>query len=247
MNHAYVMTPTKKNRLNLSTIVPKKIKIINLIPEHGFYMNYVEDKLTINLINSNLRFNIDFLCPQILNRINKNIKKPNIIKSIEGRIYKNKSLNILDMTAGFGYDAFTIASYGHNITAIESNIYIYLMLKDALLRCNNTFLSRIANRINLKFDDSQFILTDFFHDVIYIDPMFDRNIKATKVKKRMQILKTLLKTDQNNEINIFKKATLLNSKKIVVKRPIKGKIIISSIKPNSQIIGTRNRFDIYIK
>ena len=223
--------------------IPEDIIIKNTTPVKKFHIHYVKNKLTIIFTNPSLTFNINFSCQNIMNRINIHRKKPNLIKSIEGNTKKLK-LNILDMTAGFGYDAFTMAAYGHKVTAIESNIYIYLMLKDALIRCNSSPLCRISKRIKLFFGKSQSLCNNSIFDIVYIDPMFLRKKKSAKVKKHTQILQKIVEPNQKNNIDIFNKALLLKPKKIIIKNPKKG-YIIKPTKVNSQIVGSRNRFDIY--
>ena len=202
---------------------------------------------TLKLINNGKVLFIDFNNGEMLNRINPKAKKCTVIKAVEGRSKEN--LKILDATAGLGRDTFTLASRGHSVIAIEKDIYIFLLLNNALeLAKKSSNLKNIADRITLINQDSNKYIqtTDEKFDCIYIDPMFPPRKKSAKVKQSMQILHEIAYNDEtsNNQIldNIIKSK---KTKKAVVKRPINSTFLADK-KPSSQIKGKINRFDIYV-
>jgi 16S rRNA (guanine1516-N2)-methyltransferase len=200
----------------------------------------------LKLCSDSKSFHIDFNSSDILNRINPRLKKCSVIQAVEGN--KKGVLEILDATAGLGRDMFTLASRGHNVTAIEQDIYIYLLLTDALLRARElTSLQHIANNINLINGNSSAYIhkTDNTFDCIYLDPMFPTRRKSAKVKQNMQLLHTIVINDEDTNKSLFDSAIhSKKAKKVIVKRPAKAELL-SDKKPSSQLIGKANRFDIY--
>ncbi|MFC4893133.1 class I SAM-dependent methyltransferase [Pseudofrancisella aestuarii] len=198
------------------------------------------------LHNMNQKLSIDFSSPDILERINPKTKKCNVIQAVEGR--SKGILKILDTTAGLGRDAFTLASRGHSVIAIEKDTYIFLLLYNALERIKkNTHLEKIANRIELLNTDScDFILkTNTSFDCVYLDPMFPERKKSAKVKKEMQIFHKIAFNENENNSELLEKVLIKKiAKKIIVKRPIKADFLANK-QPTSQLKGKANRFDIY--
>ena len=57
-------------------------------------------------------------------------KHEQLIKAVN----QKPGATVLDMTAGLGFDAFILASYGHQVVMIERSKVVYLLVKDALKR-----------------------------------------------------------------------------------------------------------------
>lgn len=215
------------------------------INSHAEKFLCLDDKV-LTLHNIDQKLSIDFSSPDILERINPKTKKCNVVQAVEGR--SKGVLKILDTTAGLGRDAFTLASRGHLVTAIEKDTYIFLLLYNALERAkNNTHLAKIANQIKLLNADScDFIIkTNTSFDCAYLDPMFPEREKSAKVKKEMQIFhKIAFNKDENNSELLEKILIHRIAKKVIVKRPIKADFLANK-QPTSQLKGKANRFDIY--
>jgi 16S rRNA (guanine1516-N2)-methyltransferase len=98
-------------------------------------------------------------------------------------------------------------------------------------------------------------------DVCYVDPMFPTRTKSAAVKKNMQILHGLLgsqvddgaqnETTERQELDLLQAASSLASRRVVVKRPrladCLGGNLPNGLKPSYSIIGSINRWDIYVK
>ena len=80
--------------------------------------------------NDWLTFSINFSSNNFIRRKNQ-ANSQDIIKAIgiKGNLIKPK---VLDTTAGQGRDSFILASLGCNITLLERNKVIYLLLKNAI-------------------------------------------------------------------------------------------------------------------
>ncbi|MED7820080.1 MULTISPECIES: class I SAM-dependent methyltransferase [unclassified Francisella] len=204
------------------------------------------DNNILKLANNNQELFIDFNSSEILSRIDPKSKKCSVIQSVEGR--SKEKLQILDTTAGLGRDTFTLASRGHIVTSIEKDIYIYLLLCDALHRAANIdSISHIVKNITLlNLDSNEYILnTEQIFDCIYVDPMFPPRKKSAKVKQDMQILHQIAFNNENLNSQLLKNILeTKKTKKVIVKRPIYAEFLYDK-KPSSQLKGKTNRFDIY--
>ena len=159
---------------------------------------------------------------------------------------------VLDMTAGWGRDAFLLASLGCHLTLLKRNPIVFKLLEDGLGRAkvaaeNDSKLSAIIGRMQLlKKDSLEYLdtLKETSHpDIIYIDPMFPSRKKSAKVKKDMQALHTLVGVDKDSEKMISKALTKARYR-VVVKRPVHAEFL-ANIKPNYSLEGKSTRFDIF--
>jgi len=151
-------------------------------------------------------------------------------------------LTILDVTAGVGDDAYLLARTGCNVTMIERNPVIYLLLQDALKRLR---VSSSSLTINLVFADAMNYLADIDSvDVIICDPMFPKFGKHAKVKKSMQFLQVIV--GENHDAGALFQ-TILNKarKRIVVKRPKLAPPLANQI-PDYSLKTKNYRFDVYL-
>ena len=135
-----------------------------------------------------------------------------------------------------------------NVTAIEQDIYIYLLLADALRRAKLlTHLECIAKNITLiNCNSGEYINnTENKFDCIYLDPMFPYRRKSAKVKQNMQLLHTIVTNNEDANKLLFESVIhSKKTKKLIVKRPAKAELL-SEKKPSSQLKGKANRFDVY--
>lgn len=160
-------------------------------------------------------------------------------------ITKNKKevLNILDVTAGLGRDAFLLASIGHQLTLIERHPVLAAMLSVAISRAKKSG-SQITDRMTFIFDDSEHYLSMLSEkpDVIYIDPMFPERTKSSLVKKDMQTLQQLV--GAHDDSGLLTQALQKAQRRVVVKRPAKGEYLDGRV-PTFQLMSKTHRFDIY--
>lgn len=222
------------------------------------YRNTEDNALELKWLESNTNekpYRIDFL--SYLNKRQETAKQELISKAI-GTKGDGTSV-VIDYTAGIGRDSIIMAAAGHNVIMIERNPILFSLLNDALsrLQLENTIISNRLKLLNI--DSSNFtintihdMITDIQYVSVYLDPMYAENSvgKKAAVKKETQMLHRILGTeegnDESNNSNLWNSAIQLASNRIVVKRAINAKFL-SNLKPHHQIIGSNQRFDVYLK
>ena len=80
-------------------------------------------------------------------------------------------------------------------------------------------------------------------DVVYIDPMFPKREKSSKVKKEMTMFHNLVGKDEDSHL-LLDLAFEIATKRVVVKRP-KLAEHLNSKKPDIEYKGKSCRFDVY--
>lgn len=156
------------------------------------------------------------------------------------------SPNVIDATAGFGRDAFVLASLGCQVTMLEQNAVMALLLDDALQRANaDEAISDISQRLQIIHCHAIDYLAslDKAVEVIYLDPMYPSRDKSALVKKEMQLLHQLVGADTSSS-ELLAVARQKASKRVVVKRP-KGADFVGKQKPSAKVQSKNTRFDIY--
>ncbi len=199
----------------------------------------------VDLKNSKPIF-VNFLAPQINYRTKYGGGKKQLIAKAIG-IKSKKNLTVLDTTAGFGVDAFILASLGCEVTMLERSPIINALLEDGLERLK-------ANGCNLKINLKHTQSVDYIKkisklalekpDVIYLDPMYPTRSKSALNKKTMRILHDIVGSDDDASelLNIALKCA---KNRTVVKRPKYAKYL-GEIKPNLQFFSSgSSRFDVY--
>lgn len=150
----------------------------------------------------------------------------------------------IDATAGMGEDSILLAAYGYQVTMIEQNPVIAVLLSDALDRAKeDPDISEIISRMTLIEGNSIEIMKSLEKtpDLIYLDPMFPARKKSGLINKKLQLIQKL-------EQPCFEEEALLNTaidlrpKKIVIKRPLKGSNLADK-KPSYTIKGKAIRYD----
>lgn len=176
-------------------------------------------------------------------------KQPEAILKALGAKH-GESLQIVDATAGWGLDAFLLASAGHRVDLFERSAILHALLQDGLRRAAasaDQSLGVIVSRMTLHLGDSSLKLqawVDSHPDVIYLDPMFPERSKSAKVKKNMYLLQQMLHEELPTE-TLLRDALTLARRRVVVKRPAHAGFL-EDIKPSFQLTGKSSRFDIYI-
>jgi len=154
--------------------------------------------------------------------------------------------SVIDATAGFARDAFVLASLGCQVTMIEQNLVMSLLIEDALLRAaDDPDIAEIADRMQLHQANAINILAEgkLQADVIYLDPMYPGRDKSALVKKEMQLLHQLVGTDIDSA-ELLAAARAKAGKRVVVKRP-KGAEFVGGQKPAASVHSKNTRYDIY--
>lgn len=159
------------------------------------------------------------------------------------------TLNVLDATAGLGRDAFVLASIGCNVDMIERSPVVAALLQDGLDRCVSN--AELANWLPSKMQLTHGVATELLGnwpgtipDVVYLDPMFPHRKKSAAVKKEMRLFQQLLGPDEDADL-LLAPALALAKKRVIVKRP-SGAPFLANKKPDIEMAGKANRFDIYL-
>lgn len=155
-----------------------------------------------------------------------------------------KSSSVLDLMAGLGKDGFVMASYGFQMMLVEKDKIVFSLLKDALLRAQQSSeLRETVSRIELVNADGLEVLSRKpSYDAIYLDPMFDVE-KSAKPKKEIAALQKLLHgSGSQNLQEILKLAR--GYPRVVIKRPKNSPPLLPD--PTHCLKGTSIRFDVYI-
>ena len=159
------------------------------------------------------------------------------------------SLHVLDATAGLGRDAFVLASLGCVVDMIERSPVVAALLQDGLTRaaCDGELGAWIPTKMQLFHGVATELLDDWpneIPDVVYLDPMFPHRKKNAAVKKEMRLFQQLLGPDEDAD-QLLEPALALAKKRVVVKRP-SGAPFLAGKKPQIEMLGKANRFDVYL-
>ena len=199
---------------------------------------------------------VDFASGTIGFRGRQNVRQELLVKAVFGRD-KKSAPNVLDMTGGLGRDSFILACAGCNVTTLERNPIVFLLLSDGLYRAGTDFeLQAVVQKIDLHYYDAVVydaavaqtiyptIASDMANfDVVYMDPMFPERTKSALVKKEMRVFRDVVGEDV--DVNqLFDQARNVARKKVIVKRPRKS-AFIKDKKPTYSVEGRSSRFDVY--
>lgn len=241
--------------------------IVTELPSADIYLQLDKNGLAIVSTEFGITYVKD-LYNKLLDRLKKTGSEL-LIQSIKS----TDKLNILDVTAGLGRDAILMANAGYNVTMIEKNPALAIILNyiikykitpgtdnlrlahmDSIEYLQQNFERSLKKQIVSmchKMDSSR-SFNDMLvaPDIIYMDPMFQDNSKA-KSKKAMQLIDMLLHADidyvSTDNIKLFELAHNIALNKIIVKRDNKQKPLVANPSPSYSKSGKTVRYDIYVK
>lgn len=163
-------------------------------------------------------------------------------------IKKSYLPTIVDATAGFGRDAFILASLGCEVQMYERHSVVAALLDDGLQRgyANSKMGSWLRKKMLLIHDSTINALSTISYkpDVIYLDPMYPHRQKSALVKKEMRILQSLVGNDEDAD-NLLIPAIKIAKRRVVVKRPNYA-CFLAGVSPQAIIKTKNHRFDIYL-
>jgi len=192
---------------------------------------------------------VDFTSPAINYRIKNLVRGQAIAKAVG--VKPGVNLSVLDATAGFGKDAFLLASLGCHINLVEREVVVHALLEDGIQRAKesgDSGVQAIISRMNLIFDDFEEIAHSISAtDIVYLDPMFPKRSKSALVKKDMFVLQKMLFSSIKapDEDSLLAPALALAEKRVVVKRA-KHSAYLAGKKPSFELSGRSSRYDVYI-
>ncbi|WP_120497127.1 class I SAM-dependent methyltransferase [Kiloniella sp. EL199] len=160
---------------------------------------------------------------------------------------KGRTPTVIDATAGFGRDAFLLASLGAEVVLIERSPDVHAMLEEGLERARvaDPQIAAIVARMKLLFGDAKELIPDLSADVIVVDPMHPPRKTKALVKKEMRILRSYVGSDPDAE-ELVKVALKVAKKRVVLKWPAKGDPLPNIRKPSHQLMGKSTRYDVFM-
>ena len=169
----------------------------------------------------------------------------NLAKAVGMKFNKNR--NIIDATAGLGYDSFILASLGAKVTLIERSHKMHELLQNGIDE-GISFggeVEKIINRMELLFGDSKDILPKLTPEVIMIDTMYKDRKKTALVKNNMRLVREIVGPD-SDYIELLKVALNCAKNRVVLKQPRYAEPIKEITKCSHQILGKSIRYDIFM-
>ena len=159
----------------------------------------------------------------------------------------NKNRNIVDATAGLGYDAFILASLGAKVTLIERSKKMFELLQNGINEATSFGggIERIINRMDLLFGDSKDILPKLSPEVIMIDTMYKDRKKTALVKNNMRLVREIVGPD-SDYVELIKVALNCAKNRVVLKQPKYADPIKEIKKCSHQILGKSIRYDVFM-
>lgn len=188
---------------------------------------------------------IDWLSKDTTSPLGKSLQQP-ILKAAGIRKGNAHRPHILDATAGYGEDTWFFASHGCRVTAVERNPIAFEILTDALRRAAEVHPD-ITARITLIHDDARAVLQSQQRteiEVVHLDPMFPAGRRATE-RKPMRVLRRVVGDDEDAG-SLLRLALERHDGRVIVKRPLKSKLLIQEPKPVHQHKGNAVRYDVYV-
>ena len=169
----------------------------------------------------------------------------NLAKAVGMKFNKNR--NIIDATAGLGYDSFILASLGAKVTLIERSQKMHELLQNGINE-GISFggeIEKIINRMELLFGDSKDILPKLTPEVIMIDTMYKERKKTALVKNKMRLVREIVGPD-TDYIELLEVALNCAKNRVVLKQPRYAEPIKDIKKCSHQILGKTIRYDIFM-
>ena len=147
-------------------------------------------------------------------------------------------------TAGFGEDSLILAASGIQLRLSDMEEIIAVLLQDCMERALEIpELKDAVGRMTLVCDDSVKAMKelDYKPDIVLLDPMFPERQKSALIKKKFQLLQKL-ESPCSMEEELLEAAEAAQSKRIVIKRPLKGPYLAGR-KPSYSLEGKAIRYD----
>lgn len=176
-------------------------------------------------------------------RQNHSIKTQPLARALG--LKKQTVKRVLDATCGTGKDSLLILSFGAFVQAYERHPLFAKLIADALKNAQKdpSLKTILMERFSFHQEDCRNAKEDFF-DVIYYDPMYRKKTKALP-RKEMQIFREILQDeDDEDDKEVFFKWSMEKTRRLVVKRPLKGYSLFDD--PDMTYKGKSIRYDVYL-
>ena len=153
---------------------------------------------------------------------------------------------VVDATAGWGRDAFHLASLGCEVTAVERHPVLVLLLEDAQRRAALVpTTAGAATRLRIRGGDAREVVPslDPPPEVIYLDPMYPpRRKRSALAARELRMLRHLVGTDAD-AVEVFTQLRGAAQERVVVKRPRHAPPLVPGV--HTQYCGKLARYDVY--
>lgn len=159
-----------------------------------------------------------------------------------------RDTSVLDATAGLGRDGFLLARAGCNVTMVERNPVLFVMLRAALeAALEDPEATGPAARIQLVFGDSRSWMDAHPQavDIVYLDPMFPARSKSAAVKKEARLLQALTVEAPEDDAKLLQSGLCCARERVIVKRPLHAPHL-GERKPGYSLSGRSTRFDVML-
>ncbi len=155
---------------------------------------------------------------------------------------------IIDATAGWGRDAFMLASFGFRVTAIERSPIVAALLEDGIARARrDPAISRlIDDRLTITAGNSIELLQQqpAPPDAVYLDPMYPPKKKqSARSRKSIELLRMLVGND-DDAAELFEAAMRSSHQRVIVKRADDAPQLAPH--PAGVHAGNTVRYDVYV-
>lgn len=161
-----------------------------------------------------------------------------------------KTRHIIDATGGWGGDALLMCTQGYQVTVLERNPVMALILSDAMCRLskstwaidNNVSAPKVAHTDSVMFFSENKLQANI--DCVYLDPMFpQKKKKKAAVNKQMQLLQWMVGQDIDAS-SLVENALAAGAPRISVKRPDYAEPLFR--KPSNQFSSKLVHYDVYL-
>jgi 16S rRNA (guanine1516-N2)-methyltransferase len=219
----------------------------NTVASNKVFLSFKDGQFALNS-EDGLSLKLSFLTDLRYRRNFQSPKKELISKACGWHLgYRN----VLDLTAGLAGDSVFLTKVGFQVTSLERQPMLFLLLKAAQKSALNDDAHGIWS--HLKFINSE--ASDYLNkqitlenapEVIYYDPMYPSTTKTALPSKEMQIFRQLL-GENEADVDLLALAINKTAKIVVVKRPIKALPLqtTSNLMPTRAYLGKLVRFDVY--
>jgi 16S rRNA (guanine1516-N2)-methyltransferase len=220
------------------------IEAVRDLPVSGDWRLEIDDcglAFETRLDGQAVRFNPGFLDPKLRQRAAQ--KNQGLLKACRNK--RRSIISLLDLTAGWGRDAFLLAADGRHVTLVEHNPLIAHCLDFLISLARAQEPDSPCHRMALIHADGLEILRQGQSaDCLYLDPMFPHHKSGAKPGKELQLLQRLT---ANHDIEaLFDQALDSASQRVVVKRPLHASPL-NGRKPDLQYREKTIRFDVYLR
>lgn len=207
-------------------------------------------------------FWVDLEALDITSGAGRTLHQP-IAKAVGLRGKRESPVTVIEATAGWGKDAWLLASLGCRVLAVERSPIVAALLADGIARAGRR-QPEARGCLRLLKADSRSLLKaiaalgqsgandelpeearDFLRpDIVYLDPMFaGAERRKTAEKYPMRVLRRLVGADEDAR-ELFEAALQAATRRVVVKRPAKRAMDLG-VRPSATHEGKGFCFDVY--